>query len=185
MESFMPISYLNDFIFCPRSIYFHQCFGKVHKRLYHSTDQTDGLNAHKTIDNKSYSSSSSVLQGIEVYCEKYRIAGKIDIYDVDKKCLSERKKKIKVVYDGYVFQLYAQYFCLTEMGYKVDKLRLYSMDDNQIYPVVTPEYNSIMFKKFESLIEKMSNYSLKDKFEVNANKCHHCIYHPICDVSKC
>ena len=185
MESYMPISYLNDFIFCPRSIYFHQCFGRVYKRLYHSTAQSDGLNAHKSIDEKSYSTSSSVLQGIEVYSERYRLAGKIDIFDSELKLLTERKKRIKVVYDGYIFQLYAQYFCLKEMGYDVERIRLYSLDNNKIFPILKPEKNTYMFQKFESLIKQMSSFSLEENFETNINKCNHCIYNPICDVSAC
>lgn len=63
MEAYLPISFLNDFIFCPRSIYFHQLHGRVSQKIYQQTPQTRGLAAHKTIENKSYSSSTSVLQG--------------------------------------------------------------------------------------------------------------------------
>ncbi len=185
METYMPISYLNDYIFCPRSIYFHHLFGRTNKRLYHSKYQSDGLNAHKTIDSRKYTSSQSVLQGMEVYSQKYQIGGKIDLYDAKKFILTERKKKIKVVYDGYIFQLYAQYYCMNEMGYKVNKIRLHSMVDNKIYPVIKPEANSVMRSKFESLIKRMANYSLEDNFEININKCNHCIYHTVCDVSPC
>ncbi len=185
MESYMPISYLNDFIFCPRSIYFHQCFGRVNKRLYHSTDQSDGLNAHKTIDSKTYSTSRDILQGIDVFSDTYQLAGKIDIYDTKKKLLTERKKKIKVIYDGYVFQIYAHYFCLTEMGFTVKQLRLYSMDDNKVHPIEKPEDDAFMFQKFEEVINKMTSFSLEDKFETNPNKCNRCIYNTICDVSAC
>lgn len=41
MEPYIPISFLNDFIFCPRSIYFHQLYGRSSESLYHSTDQSD------------------------------------------------------------------------------------------------------------------------------------------------
>jgi len=185
MEAYMPISYLNDFIFCPRSIYFHQCFGRVNKRLYHSTDQSDGLNAHKTIDADTYSTSKDVFVGIDVFSEKYKLCGKIDIYDSKKKLITERKKKIKIIYDGYVFQMYAQYFCLTEMGYEIDRLRLYSMDDNKKYSIPLPNNDENMFLKFESLLIKMASFSLDDKFIINPNKCHHCIYSTICDVFEC
>lgn len=185
MESYMPISYLNDFIFCPRSIYFHQLFGRTNKRLYHSSDQIDGLTAHKTIDSKTYSTSKDLLQGLDVYSEKYNIGGKIDIYDSKKHRLIERKKKIKVIYDGYIFQIYAQYFCLIEMGYKVESLRLYSMDDNKSYPISLPGKDESLFHKFESLIDKMKSFSLEEPFETNINKCTHCIYNTICDVCAC
>ena len=125
------------------------------------------------------------VQGLEVFSEKYKIGGKIDIYDLRNSLLTERKKKIKVIYDGYVFQLYAQYFCLTEMGYNIEKIMLYSMDDNKSYPIEKPEDDGEMFEKFESLISEMTSFSLGDKFETNINKCRHCIYNTICDVSAC
>ena len=75
------------------------------------------------------------MQSLDVYCEKYRLLGKIDIYDGKKKILRERKRQIKQVYDGYIFQLYGQYFSLIEMGYEVDKMELYSMIDNKKYPI--------------------------------------------------
>ena len=53
MEETILISYLNDFIFCPISIYFHKLYGKLNKTLYQSEDQINGTNAHKAIDNKT------------------------------------------------------------------------------------------------------------------------------------
>ncbi len=180
----MPISFLNDFIFCPRSIYFHQLYGRVSQRVYHTPAQTKGRAAHKTVDTQSYTTSKSVLQGLEVYSEKYNIGGKIDTYDQDKRLLVERKKKIKEIYDGYYYQLYAQYYCLTEMGYKVDELKFYSMDDNKSYPVKKPEDNPEKQKSFEVLIDTIRVFDLNAPFEVNANKCNHCIYSNLCDVSR-
>lgn len=121
MEEVILISYLNDFIFCPVSIYFHKLYGNLDKNIYQSSYQVNGLNAHKTIDNKTYSTRKDILQGIDVYCEKYKILGKIDVFDISKGTLMERKKEVKQIYDGYVFQVYAQYFALCEMGYNVKK----------------------------------------------------------------
>lgn len=181
MESYLPISYLNDFIFCPRSIYFHNLYGNKKKSMYQSMVQTKGLNAHKTIDSETYSSAKSIFQGMEVYSQKYNIAGKIDTYDATKKQLVERKKKIKVIYDGYIFQLYAQYFCLTEMGYVVNTIKLYSLDDNKSYPIDLPENNSIIHEKFIKLIEQIRSFNLNSPFQVNVNKCRACIYKNVCD----
>ena len=50
-----------------------------------------------------------MLQGISVYCEKYNLVGKIDVFDEKTGILTECKKKIKTVYDGYIYQIYAQY----------------------------------------------------------------------------
>ena len=75
MEEIILISYLNDFIFCPVSIYFHNLYGTLNKTLYQSHYQINGTNAHKSIDNKTYSDKKNVLQGTNVYCEKYGIEG--------------------------------------------------------------------------------------------------------------
>ncbi len=70
MEPYLMISHLNDFIFCPRSIYFHQLYGRVSKKLYQSDVQIKGTNAHKSVDSKKYTTAKTVLQSIEIYSEK-------------------------------------------------------------------------------------------------------------------
>ena len=77
---------------------------------------------------------------------------------------------IKTIYDGYIFQLYAQYHCLKEMGYKVKKLRLYSMDTNKSYPIPLPEDNQSMQEKFEKLINEINIYDLNAPFQANPKK---------------
>jgi CRISPR-associated protein Cas4 len=183
VESYIPISFLNDFIFCPRSIYFHQLYGRINSRLYQSTDQINGKAAHKTIDSKTYTTAKKVLQSLEIYSQRYGLAGKIDTYDMEKKQITERKKKIIRIYDGYIFQLYAQYWCLVEMGYQVELLRLYSLDDNKVYPVALPYEDRIMQEKFERLIKRLHTFSLSDPFDPNPNKCRRCIYSNLCDIS--
>jgi CRISPR-associated protein Cas4 len=185
MESYLPISYINDFIFCPRSIYFHQLYGRTEQRLYHKTEQANGKAAHKAIDNKRYSTSKHILQGIDIYSEEYCIGGKIDIYDEKKALLVERKKKIKFIYNGYIFQLYAQYYCLREMGYTVRQLRLHSIDDNKNYPVERPEKNKILRQSFRQQIKQIKEYDMSEPFNPNANKCRNCIYNNICDSFLC
>lgn len=185
MEAYLPIAYLNDFIFCPRSIYFHQLYGRAEQRLYQTTDQTNGKAAHRTIDTECYTTSRQVLQGLEVYSEQYNLGGKIDTFDIGKGLLVERKKRIKVIYDGYVYQLYAQYHCLTEMGYKVEALKFYSMDDNRSYPVKKPEVDPERQQAFEDLLARMRSYDLGASFAANKSKCIHCIYNNLCDVAIC
>mgnify|MGYP004528745651 FL=1 len=116
MEEIILISYLNDFIFCPISIYFRNLYGTIDKKMYQSTYQINGTNAHKSVDSNTYSTKRNILQGINVFSEKYGIQGKIDIFDIDKELLTERKNKFIKIYDGYIFQIYAQYFALKEMG---------------------------------------------------------------------
>lgn len=183
MEPYIPISFLNDFIFCPRSIYFHQLYGKSDESLYRSTDQAEGKAAHAALDNKTYTTAKTVLQTLEVYSSKYGIGGKIDTFDQNKKLLTERKKKIKVIYDGYIYQLYAQYHCLSEMGHTVEAIRLYSMDDNKNYPIALPQADPKRQRGFEMLIQNIRAFRLDDPFVPNPNKCAHCIYNPLCDVA--
>lgn len=183
MENYLPISYLNDFIFCPNSIYCHQLFGSLSKSLYHSPYQTEGLAAHFAIDNKTYSSKKNMLQGIDIYSEQFNFCGKIDLFDVDKKTLIERKKRISTIYDGYVFQLYAQYYGLVEMGYDVEKIQLYSFDTNKTYPVKLPDQNPEMKEKFIQLISDIQNFNPDNFKQTNAQKCEKCIYASLCAVS--
>ena len=181
MESYMIISFLNDFMFCPRSIYFHQLYSNYSKKFYQTKVQIKGLNAHKTIDNKEYSTKKDVLQGIDIYSNKYGLCGKIDILDIEKETLIERKKLIKVIYDGYIFQVYAQYYCLIEMGYKVSKINLYSMDTNKTYKIPLPEEDKEMNKKFEKVVQDIREFDLEKEFIANKEKCKKCIYNNLCD----
>lgn len=184
MFDYIPITYLNDFIFCPRSIYFHQLCEGENQMLYHRKEQTNGRLKHESIENKNYSTKKNILQGIYVYSEKYKLCGKIDLFDIGKGVLSERKARIKEIYDGYVFQLYAQYFSLIEMGYKVKKLSLYSYADNKVYNILLPCENIEMLKKFENTIFKINSFNFEINYsEINKQKCINCIYEPLCDVS--
>lgn len=177
------ISQLNDFIFCPASIYFHLLYGSRDNIIFQQAPQLNGTKAHEAIDKGSYSSKKSILQGISVYSEKYNLIGKIDIFDNSSHILTERKKKIKTIYDGYIFQIYAQYFALTEMGYSVKKLRLYSMDDNKTHDIPLPENDLIMLEKFENTVRQIKNFNLDTFRQNNIDKCRNCIYEPACDRS--
>lgn len=181
MDESILITELNDFIFCPASIYFHQLYGSMDPMLYQTEDQINGTGAHMRVDAGKYSTKSGVLSGLDVYCEKYGLIGKIDIYDSDKKLLRERKRMIKAVYDGYVFQIYAQYFAMIEMGYQVKHLELYSMLDNKTYPVALPERNREMLQKFEDTINEIRHFSIEKFVQRNHLKCERCIYEPACD----
>jgi CRISPR-associated protein Cas4 len=186
MESYITLSHLNDFIFCPRSIYFHQLYSIYNEQNYKQRPQITGTEAHSSIDNCKYSTKSTVLQGIEVYCEKYNIVGKIDIFDTTSGRLTERKKAITTIYDGYIFQVYAQFFALSEMGYIVKEIKIYDISHNKNHQVQLPTENESMFQKFESLIFNIQNYQLNDdSFKPIIEKCKNCIYSPLCDKSLC
>jgi len=183
MEETILISYLNDFIFCPASIYFHKLYGGLETTLYQSTSQINGKEAHKAVDTRKYSTRKNVLQGIDIYSEELGIEGKIDVFDIEKGLLTERKRKINKIFDGYIFQLYAQYYSLTEMGYQVNNLALYSMEDNKKYEIKLPQDDKNMDEKFRKLIDEIHRFDLSKFKQTNKEKCKMCIYDPSCDRS--
>ena len=182
-ENPISISNLNDFIFCPMSIYFHMLYGETDNMQMQSHYQLNGKAVHDSIDNNRYSSATDVLQGISVISEKYGVYGKIDLYYSSLGLLVERKRQIKQIYDGYLFQLYAQCFGLREQGYVVKKLQLYSYVDNKKYDVALPENNPEMLASFEQLLVEMRRFDMNVFIQSNQEKCSRCIYEPACDRS--
>lgn len=181
MDDAIIISNLNDFIFCPASIYFHNLYGNQNTITYQRKEQINGSSAHESIDQGRYSSRKDILTAIDVYSEEYGVVGKIDIYDRKNKELIERKRQVKKIYDGYIYQLYAQCFAMREMGYEVNSISLYSTVDNKKYSVPLPEQDEKMYKGFKQLIQNMRSFSLDGYKQNNASKCRNCIYEPACD----
>ena len=176
------ITQLNDFIFCPRSIFFSGIYrDSVSDDLYHNSPQREGTAHHSAIDNNQYSSRKSIITGLTVYSEKYHLLGRIDILDCTSGTLTERKYSITAVYPGFRYQLYAQYFALSEMGFTVKNLKLYSLKDNKTYPVPLPQEQET--SEFEDLLVKIRNFSLETPHNASPNKCKHCIYHLLCDMA--
>ena len=181
MEPYIQISFLNDFIFCPRSIYFHQIYQNFDTSMYHENVQIKGRSAHNSIDQRKYSTNKHILQGLSIYSDEYSLCGRTDIFNTKTGELIERKRKIQKIYDGFVFQLYAQYYCLIEMGYTVNTLKLYSLIDNKSYPIALPKDNPRIDKAFHSLLFKINKFNLNKKFSPNIEKCKQCIYKNLCD----
>jgi CRISPR-associated protein Cas4 len=153
------------------------------KNTYQTTKQTSGSNAHSAIDTQHYSDRKNILQGINVYCEEFNILGKIDTFDIETGILTERKNKIVKIYDGYIFQLYAQYYALKEMRYNVKQIRFHSIKDNKNYDIDLPENNPEMDKKFRDLIVAIKKFDIHTYQAQNIEKCKNCIYEPSCDRS--
>ena len=184
MEELMPISYINDFTFCPASIYFHGLLEKTDRMIFQSRDQINGSASHRTIDSNTYSSKKDVLQGLSICSIKYGLIGKIDIFNIENGTLIERKKHISKIFPGHIFQLYGQYFGLIEEGYDVKKLQIHSMDDNRTYNIPHPDAENSLLKDFESVIEKMHEFKIDDFEQDNVSKCKRCIYSPLCTNSE-
>lgn len=180
MEPYLIITELNDFVFCPKSIYFHHLYGNYSDRTYKQKPQIIGTINHENIEQKKYSTSKKDIQSLAVFNEKYRLCGKIDLYDAETKTLIERKTKIREVYDGYKYQLWAQYFCMREMGYEVEKLVLRSLEDNKNYFLEIPGERET--DEFEKHLRKIRNFNPDDpNFSQNPKKCKNCIYADLCD----
>lgn len=181
MESYILISWINDFTFCPASIYYHNLYGLTDKTLYSDLPQKKGTEVHSAIDEARYSKSKHFLQGIDICSNQYQIYGRLDLYNKETKTIIERKNHIERVYDGYIFQLYAECLCLREMGHLVEKLELYSYSDNKKYPVSLPEDDPELFEKFQSTLKAMRSFQLRDFHQDNLLKCQGCIYRHICE----
>ena len=76
MEDYISISTLNDFIFCPYSIYLHNVYMDTDETMYHATPQTRGKLVHEATDNKTSTNRSDVLLSLPVYSERFGIMGK-------------------------------------------------------------------------------------------------------------
>jgi len=164
MEPYIQISKINDFLYSPQSLYLHSVFESFSTETYHEEPQIVGKLNHANIDNGTYSTAKRYLQGLSVYSEKYNIGGKIDIYDTVHKSLCERKTLVKGIYDGLIYQLYAQMLCLQEMGHKVKSLEIQSLNNNKHYLIGRP--TNLEIKKFEDVLERMRNY---DPFQEDNN----------------
>lgn len=147
--------------------------------MYQATPQTRGRVAHESIDQKSYSTKKSDLMSLKVCSEKMGLIGQIDLYKQDQKFLIERKYRLKQLFKGQIYQLWAQYYCLIEMGYDVERLAFYEISTNKMIPIEIPsEQDRAELNRF---ISTFRNYTPETPITINLNKCAHCIYCNLCD----
>ena len=179
MDDYILISNLNDFIFCPYSIYLHNVYMDADEDVYHAAPQTIGKAAHESVDMKTYSSCKNEILALPVYSDELGIMGKIDLYKVNEKKLIERKYQLKHIYQGQIYQLWAQFFCMTEMGYAIDSLSFYEISTNKMHPISIPDTEN----KNELLrfIDSFRHYNPEEALVTSPNKCIHCIYCNLCD----
>lgn len=179
MFTSVPISMLNDFVFCPYSIYLHNIYMEADEDTYHAVPQVRGKISHYTIDKKHYSSSKDVLVSLPVFSNRLGVYGVIDIYDKKQKQLIERKYRLKKIFRGQLYQLWAQYYCMVEMGYKVEEIAFYEMATNVSHVVAIPSDEDIL--ELRDAIERFRCFSPDSEYVQEAGKCSHCIYVNLCD----
>ena len=108
------------------------------------------------------------------------------MFDTNTGVLTERKRKINKIYDGYVFQVYAQYFGLSEVGFEVKKIKIHDLTANKNYAIPLPADDNAMLAKFEGTVHGLNSFDLTDQgFEPNQEKCKQCIYSGLCDKASC
>lgn len=179
MDDYIAISTLNDFLFCPYSIYLHNVYMESDEGVYHAAPQSRGRMAHESIDAKTASSRKADIISLPVASQRLHIMGKIDLYRQDKKLLVERKYQLKRIFKGHYYQLWAQYLCLTEMGYEVEQLAFYETSTNRTIAIPLPTTDEMA--ELEDLVGRFRAYSPNDPITLNPNKCLHCIYCNLCD----
>jgi len=146
--------------------------------IFHAAPQIKGRMAHQVIDEKNYSTKRDIIVDLPVFSDELGLIGKIDIYKSNEKSLIERKYQIKKIYKGKIYQLWAQYFCMTEMGYCVEDLSFYSMLENKTYPIDIP--SDADKKEMIEAIANLKNFDPDTEIPINENRCRHCIYCNLC-----
>lgn len=180
MEDYIEISTLNDFIFCPYSIYLHNVYYCASEDIYQASPQLKGKLAHTSVDNCSSARLAGDLSGLPVFSYQYRLMGKIDVYKAHDSLLIERKQKLPKIYQGQIYQLWAQLLCMIEMGYKVRGIGFYDISTRKIIPVNMPDEDDLIV--FENFLERYRQYNpYSDNSFVSEAKCAHCIYCNLCD----
>ena len=142
MNDYISLSTLNDFIFCPYSIYLHNVYMETADDMYKAVPQIEGMLSHQGVDNKTGTSIRTDLLSLPVYSDELGISGVIDIYKSDRRLLIERKNNLKKIFRGQIYQLWGQYYCLKEMGYPIDSIALYEISTNKMIPVELPNEES-------------------------------------------
>lgn len=180
MEDYILISTLNDFIFCPYSIYLHNVYMNTDEEFYQATPQIRGKIAHTSIDDKTYSTQSNLIMALPIISEELGLMGKIDLYKYKEQLLIERKYQLKQIYQGQIYQLWAQYFCMLEMGYDIKRLAFYELSANKMQYINVP--NEVDKQELICFIDRYRNYNpMENVLQINTNKCNHCIYCNLCD----
>lgn len=77
MDDLIAISTLNDFIFCPYSIYLHNVYMDMDKDAYHATPQTRGRNAHAAVDNKTATTNNNIIESLPVISNELGVYGNL------------------------------------------------------------------------------------------------------------
>ncbi len=179
MNNYIPITWLNDFIFCPYSVYLHQIYGKGQEEVYHTKKQAKGKRLHAFVE---FDKNKETMTNAYVYSGELEIYGKIDTYDLDTGLLIEYKSKATRIYRGYYYQIWSQYYCLIEMGFEVKSLAFYDFKLAELINIEAP--NKENYAELKNHIQYIKSFDFDRIQQVNINKCKNCIYINLCDKTQ-
>ncbi len=183
MEDYIPLSRLNDFAFCPYSIYLSSVYALADDDLYKASPQLLGKMVHEGADKKTGSTRKVDVFALPVISHDLGITGKIDVYKSDRRLLVERKNNLKTIYRSKLYQIWGQFFCMTEMGYEIEQLAFYEVSTNKMTYLDLP--GDAEREELRSVVCQMKAYNiLETPIDVNPNKCTHCIYCNLCDKTE-
>ena len=82
----------------------------------------------------------------------------------DQHLFIERKNNLKHLFKGQLYQLWAQYFCMIEMGYKVESIAFYEISTNKMmYQTLPTENNKIeSYTKHFSMEDSIIIFNVSD-----------------------
>lgn len=178
MDGYVAFSQLNDFLFCPHSLYIHECYRPYSTALYHDQPQVAGKLTHETIDQNNYNKRDWIT-GMWLCSPLLRICGRADLFNPKTGELVERKRLIRRIYLGQLMQIWAQWYCLEEMCYPVRCLAIHSLADNTRYPLDPP--TPIQKESLCNLVGHIFAYDPHHSPPAaNPAKCAFCIYAHLC-----
>ena len=179
MEEYIPITHLNDFLFCPYSIYLHNVYQGAEDQAVKAAPQLSGTKAHKRKEEST--PDGALMLSMPVLSEELGIYGIIDEYDPLGGVLTEYKNHINKVFEGQLVQVQSQAICLAEMEYTLKALRLADLSTGRTVPVRLP--TEADRQRIKELIGRYKSWSPENRLEVNPAKCRKCIYSALCDKS--
>lgn len=182
MRELIPISSLNDFLFCPYSLYLHQVYrGTAEEETVKATPQLAGTAAHLRKETDS-TGDQYLITSLPVLSKELGIQGVIDELDIRIGTLTEYKNNVKTIYPGQVMQLHGQYYCLTEQRYDIRRLFLTEISSGTKHEIPLPDKTDL--SELKKLIQRIQNYTPEQKIDVNPTKCRKCIYCQLCEKSE-
>lgn len=170
-DDLIPVSYLNQFLYCPRRLYYLQYY------------QTQGMNEF-LLEGRLLHQKKGRRGGylFEVYVRSFRLGlhGKIDLIDCTEGILPVERKRGYRFFENDTIQLCAYGLLLEEyLGSCVDRGVLYLYETGRRHVVV---FTDFLRERTHETIDQMRGMSVEciPDFVDNPKKCEKCSVHLYC-----